>query len=90
MYTDQTGYLEDFFRVYTSMDTKVNTLSFAEVEDLYPILHQPQESFTVHLPERDVVFQRRDKLYVADFSIQVAAVTRAYMKVEEAESQAGV
>jgi hypothetical protein len=36
------------------------------------------------------VFQRRDKLYVADFSIQVAAVTRAYMKVEEAESQAGV
>ncbi len=70
-------YLPDFFRVYTSSDTKANVLSFADVEDLYKIMYEPQESFTVHLPDRDIVFHRRDKLYVIGFSETVVAVTKA-------------
>jgi hypothetical protein len=54
--TRETGYLPDFFRVYTSSDTKANVLSFADVEDLYKITYEPHESFTVHLPDRDIVF----------------------------------
>ena len=46
--TNETGYLEDFFRVYCSRNTKANVLSFSDVEDVYPITYQPQESFTVH------------------------------------------
>ncbi len=42
LYTEETGYLEDFFRVYTSTETKANVLSFADVEDLYKIMYQPQ------------------------------------------------
>jgi hypothetical protein len=75
--TRETGYLPDFFRVCTSSNTKANILSFAKVEDLYEITYQPQESFTVHLPDRDIVFHRRDKLYVTGFSETVVAVTKA-------------
>jgi hypothetical protein len=39
--------------VYTSMETKVNIHSFAEVEEKYPITYEPYKGFTVHLPERD-------------------------------------
>jgi hypothetical protein len=87
LYTEETGYLEDFFRVYTSTETKANVLSFADVEDLYKITYQPQESFTVHLPDRDIVFHRRNKLYVANFELPVVAATRAYTKAEEARAK---
>jgi hypothetical protein len=50
---------------------------------MYNITYRPQESFTVHLPERDIVFHWRDKLYVADFSQPIVAV-----KAEEARAQA--
>jgi hypothetical protein len=53
--TDETGYLPDFFRVYSSSHTKANVLSFADVEVMYDIMYRPQESFTVCLPERDIV-----------------------------------
>jgi hypothetical protein len=45
----------------------VNILSFAEVEEKYPITYEPYEGFTVHLPERDILFRRVGKLHVADF-----------------------
>jgi hypothetical protein len=86
--TRETGYLPDFFRVYNSLDTKANILNFADVKDLYKITYQPQHSFTVHLPNRDIVFYRRDKLYMADFSEAVVAVTKAYTKAKEARAQA--
>jgi hypothetical protein len=78
LYIDETGYLQDFFRVYSSTETKANVLSFADVEDMYTVLHKPQESFTAHLPDKDIVFKCRDKLYVANFETPVVAVTRAY------------
>jgi hypothetical protein len=40
----------------------------ADVEDLYRVTYVEGESITVHMDERDVVFTRRDKMYVADFS----------------------
>jgi hypothetical protein len=85
---NETGYLQDFFRVYTSPNTKANVLSFVDVEDMYHITYQPQESFTVHLPDRNIVFSRRNKLYTVDFGTLIAAVTRAYTKAEEARAQA--
>lgn len=38
---DQVGYLDDFFEVYTSDSTRVNILSFSEVEELYPFTYEP-------------------------------------------------
>jgi hypothetical protein len=86
LYTDETGYLEDFFRVYSSTEMKVN-VSSADMEDLYTITYQPQESFTVHLPDRDIVFHRRNKLFVADFSLLVVTVMRVHTKAEEARAK---
>jgi hypothetical protein len=60
--TKQTGYLPDFFRVYMNSETKANVLSFSDLEDLYSVTYQPQKSFTVRLPDRDIIFYRRDKL----------------------------
>ncbi len=38
------------------------------VEDLHPVTYSQGESITVHMDNQDVVFQRRDGMYVADFS----------------------
>jgi hypothetical protein len=43
-------------------------LSFTEVEDQYPISYAPQIGFIVHLPDRDLEFKHRGRLYVADWS----------------------
>ncbi len=64
---EQTGRLPEFFNVYASTQTKANVLSFAEVEDKYKITYLRREAFVVHMAERDLVFSRRDKLYVADW-----------------------
>jgi hypothetical protein len=64
---NETGNLQDFFRVYVNVQTKANVLCFADVEDLYKITYNQGTSFTIHLPKRDIVFRRRNKLYMADF-----------------------
>jgi hypothetical protein len=51
---EDTGYLDDFFRIYANTETHANVLSFAEVEDHFPITYVPRESFTVHLQDRDI------------------------------------
>jgi hypothetical protein len=38
------------------------------VEDMYRVTYVQGESITVHMDERDVVFMRREKRYLADFS----------------------
>jgi hypothetical protein len=64
---DKVGLLDGFFQVYVSENTKANVLSFAEVEDRYDISYVRGESFTVHMPSQDVVFERRNKLYIAEW-----------------------
>jgi hypothetical protein len=80
----ETGYLQDFFRVYATKDTKANVLCFMDVEDLYKITYKQGTSFTVHLPDRDIMFKRRNKLYVANFVEYYGNVlaTKAYTKGE--------
>ncbi len=81
---DRKGYLEDFFDIYVSEHTKANVLSFSEVEDTYDITYVPCEAFIVHLPERDITFKHRGKLYIADFARDSQVhVTKAYTKAEE-------
>ncbi len=36
-----TGYLDEFFRVYASTEMHANVLSFAEVEDHFPTTYIP-------------------------------------------------
>jgi hypothetical protein len=84
----QTGYLNEFFRVYASEDTKANVLSFADVEDLYDVTYVRGENFVVHLPSRDLEFVRHGKLYVADFAnAGLVHATRVITKGEEARAK---
>jgi hypothetical protein len=66
---DQIGMLEGFFTVYACEHTKANVLSFADVEDIYRITYQRKQAFVVHMGIRDLIFKRRQKLYVADWSV---------------------
>jgi hypothetical protein len=66
MVVDRVGDLEGFFEVYASDEAKANVLSFAAVEDMYEVTYNRGEGFTVHMPEKDIVFKRRDNLYVVD------------------------
>jgi hypothetical protein len=49
MIVKEKGRLKDFFEVYASFETKENDISFAEVEDKYPISYIPHSGFIVHL-----------------------------------------
>jgi hypothetical protein len=66
--TSRIGYLEGFFDCQACNDCPTSILSMADVEDLYKVTYVQGESITVHMDDRDVVFTRRDKMYVADFS----------------------
>ncbi len=77
------GYLDNFFCVYASHDTRANVLCFSDIEDMYDITYVPKEGFTVHSPDQDITLQWCGKLYAADFAQQGAVyVTRAFMKAE--------
>jgi hypothetical protein len=60
------SYLDDFFEVYASNDTRVNILSFSKVEELYLITYEPFVGFIVHQPDRDILFKKKGKMHRAD------------------------
>jgi hypothetical protein len=64
---DKMGMLPGFFRVYTSEETKANVLCFSDVEDMYEISYEHRKAFVVHMGEKEIVFEWREKLYVADW-----------------------
>jgi hypothetical protein len=49
---------------------------------LYEILYSRDEGFTIHMPERDIVFRRKDNLYVLDW----AEVGSVHATIQENES----
>jgi hypothetical protein len=65
--------------------TSANTLSFSEIEYMYQIIYVPCESFTAHLPDRDINFVLRDKMHLADWEkVQLVFATTVYTnKAEE-------
>jgi len=66
--TGKVGYLEGFFECQASEGCPANIISMSDVEDKYPMTWVPGESITVHMDEQDVIFTKRDKMWVADFS----------------------
>jgi hypothetical protein len=61
-------HLDGFFDCQACTTCPANIISMADVEDLYPVTYIQGESIIVHMEDKEVVFQRRDKMYVADFS----------------------
>jgi hypothetical protein len=66
MIVNKMGMLPGFFRVYASEETKANILCFSDVEDMYKISYKRRKDFVVHIGEKEIVFERREKLYKAD------------------------
>lgn len=66
---DEEGELEDFFTCFVATDQcNANILCQSDVEDLYEIIYNQGENYTIKLKNMDLVFHRKDKLYVADLS----------------------
>ena len=69
--------------MYASEHTNANILSLMQVlEDKYPIMYKFQDSFTVHLLHVDIVFNRPDGMYIADWTeyssiVNIRVCTRA-------------
>ncbi len=78
------GYLDEFFHVYASENTKPNVLSLAEVEDMYAVTYMLGQAFIVHLPGRDVEFKHVGKLYVANLNSLLKS-NAVFTTVEENE-----
>ena len=82
----ETGHLENFFSVYASEKAMANVLSFAEVEDRFKITYLPGEGFVVHLKDRDILFARVGKLYVAKWD-DVMIEASSHLTTQESESR---
>lgn len=63
---DMVGRLDGFFDVLAYHEGTANILCFSDVENRYEITYESRKSFTVHMDEYDLVFYRRNKIYVAD------------------------
>jgi hypothetical protein len=74
--------------VYASVDTRANIISFADLEDIYEITYKKGKSFTVHHPDRDLLYHGKKSLYVADFSNLLqdrkSFLVKMHTKVKEA------
>jgi hypothetical protein len=66
--TKRVGWLDGFFDCQPCEDCPENIISMADVEDRYPVTYVQGKSIVVHMEDRDVVFARRNKMYVTDFS----------------------
>lgn len=61
--------LPGFYDCLTCEDAKASVLSLTDVEDIYyNITYIPRKAYIMHMNDRDLVFNRQNKLYVADFS----------------------
>ena len=63
-----------------------NVLSFAEVDDKFDITYLLGEEFVVHLKDRDILFARIGKLYVAKWD-DVMNKASSHLTAQEAESR---
>ena len=82
---DTVGHLEDFFDCLACQECTANILSQSEIEDKYEITYVQGEKYIVHLPDRDLEFKRKGKLYVADMSDWVTTPTRVHATTAERE-----
>ena len=82
------GYLDGFFECKGGTDLIASVLCMSDVEDLYDITYIQGESYTVHLPDGDLVFKRRNKLYVADMSEWATNAPAVYVTTTS-ENEAG-
>jgi hypothetical protein len=93
--TSTNGYLQEFFPVYASEQRTVNILSFGDIEDEHHITCIPRTTFIVHLPDRDITFHCRGKLYVAVWEEQSTDIERSIYttvctKAKEARAKKGI
>jgi hypothetical protein len=67
------------------LDVQLSIISFSEIEEVYPIMYKQLVGFTVHLPDRDILFKKKGKIHLADFAEIVSNVLamQAYTKVEQ-------
>ncbi len=84
MTVSKKGRLPGFFDVYCHEGVKVNVLCFADVEDMYDVVYRPNVGFVVHLDGREIIFERRNKLYVTKADVLLAQVM---VTVEEKRTQ---
>jgi len=92
--TAKVGYLDGFFECQACEECPVNIISMSDVEDKYAMTWIPGESITVHMDEQDVVFTKKNKMWIADFSDWIVEEeelsqlknTLSLMTVEEKEA----
>ena len=65
---DQVGDLEFFFPCIACKECQGSILSMDAVEKKYRITYNQNESIIVHLDHEDLVFKKRGKFYIANFS----------------------
>ena len=66
------GDLAGFFECVGSESVRLNILSQDDVESLYKVTYVQGDSFTVHMKNQDLIFRKKNKLYVADMSAWIA------------------
>ena len=84
--TNLIGDLKGFFPVQVCDTCAASILSLSDVEELYEVTYIPGVKFIVHMNDKDLVFYKRGKIYLADMSDWVTYAGLSMMTVEQRES----
>jgi hypothetical protein len=79
-------FLDSFFEVQACDSSLANILSMADIEDMYELTYIQGHSIAVHMDDRDLVFERREKTYIMDFSKWIVSDKKRVINVEDRES----
>ena len=84
--TKLVGDLDGFFECQVCDTCAASVISLSDVEDLYEVSYDQAIGFTVHMLDRDLVFKRHGKIYLADMRDWVTPGGLAMMTVQEREA----
>ena len=68
MSTSSVGELEGFFDCISFDVCVVNVISQSGVEDKFSLTFNPEHSYIIHTPMKDIIFLKKNKIYFADVS----------------------
>ena len=80
------GDLDGFFECQVCDTCAASILSFSDVMDLYNVSYDPEIGFTVHMDDRDLIFRRHGKIFLADMRDWVTPGGLAMMTTQEREA----
>ena len=84
--TKMVGDLDGFFECQVCDNCAASVLCLSDVEAIYDVTYEPRIGFTVHMKNRDLIFKKHGKIYLADMRDWAIQAGYSMMTIQEKEA----